>query len=176
MLAQTRGFSHAERQLLLGLLAPRFVDDDQACADGAAAVARLGQRDFEWPEFDRWQELFLASRASPPMWEGLTERPPPSAALALVRRYRERKFVLLLDWLRALAGRGQTRSVLARYERMGVPARVVRQDTAAPCPACDRLHGRLVQDGAPLPPFHPGCRCLVLPAVPGPRGERSATG
>lgn len=174
-LAQTRGFSLADRQNLLDLLDPRRGDDAQVGGPGAAVLAELGRRDFDWPEFDQWQAYFRASQASPPLWDGLVDR-PPSADTAVLRVYRERKLLLLLDWLRALAGRAETRTVLARYERLGVAARVVRQDVGAACPTCDRLHGSLVQDAAALPPFHPGCRCLVLPAVTGSRAGHGAGG
>jgi hypothetical protein len=165
MLARTRGFSRGERRVLLDLLDRRR--GDRGWDAGGSVLAELGHREFDWPEFDRWQRFFAAWGARPPMWDGLTAAPLPRAAPDVVLAYRERKLFLLLDWLRGLAARPETRAVVARYARLGVPARVVRQDGRAPCPACERRDRREVGDSSSeLPPFHPGCRCLVLPALP----------
>jgi hypothetical protein len=57
-------------------------------------------------------------------------------------------------------------TVHAHFARQGIRARVARQDMRLPCPACEPFNTREV--GAELeaiPPFHPGCRC-VLVAIP----------
>ena len=57
----------------------------------------------------------------------------------------------------------QRPKVLAHYARQGMRARVERQDQRPPCPACDPLNGREVGPGlAAMPPFHPGCRCVLV--------------
>jgi hypothetical protein len=57
-------------------------------------------------------------------------------------------------------------AALARYAKLGVRARITRQGEGRPCPVCDPFD-HLEVHGAPgeMPPFHPGCRCLILPIV-----------
>jgi hypothetical protein len=166
MLERTEGFTRDERRLMLGMLAARDGRNDQTWDVRASLLAELWQREFTWPEFDRWQAVFAATGTAPPLWDGLLRVPPRSAA-GPIRTYRERKLFLLLDWLRALVARNETRTLLARYARLNVGARVVRQDPATGCPVCERVDRTVLPaDEAALPPFHPGCRCLVLPALP----------
>jgi hypothetical protein len=117
--------------------------------------------DFAWPDFDRWQAAFATARIFPPRWEGLHRAPPAHTPEA--EAYRLRKHGLLAEWLDMLARRANAH---AHFARQGIRARVVRQDARLPCPACDPFNTREV--GAELeamPPFHPGCRC-VLVAIP----------
>lgn len=114
--------------------------------------------DFSWPEFDRWQAAFAAIGVFPPRWEGL--RCVPSVHTREAEAYQLRKLVLFDEWLDMLARRP---AVLAHYARLGLRARVARQDDRAPCPACDRVNGRGVGPGREaVPPFHPGCRCVLV--------------
>jgi len=148
-LSRINGFSREERQAVLDLL--RAIDRHEADADEqrVAIVARLGTREFRWPEYDIWQTVF-ASR------EG-----------GVVRRngdgHGPRKLQLFLDWLIGLEG---ARAALAGYAKRGIRASIARQDEHRPCPICEQFNRREVTESSEhLPPFHPGCRCLVL-AVP----------
>jgi len=114
-----------------------------------------------WPEFDRWQAAFAAADAFPPRWDGLHVAPPTDTPEATA--YRLRKLVLLSEWLEMLARRS---TVHLHYSRRGIKVRAVRQDGARACPGCDPFDGQELDGRADaLPPFHPGCRC-VLVAVP----------
>ena len=124
--------------------------------------------DFAWPEFDQWQAAFTAVDAFPPGWEGLRCAPPPHTPEA--DTYRLRKLVLFDEWQDMRARRP---ALLAHYARQGMRARVVRQDERAPCPACDPFTaGEVGPELDAMPPFHPGCRC-VLVAIPVARTTRS---
>lgn len=128
-------------------------------------------QDFSWPEFDRWQAAFAAAKIFPPRWEGLQCVPPAHTREA--EAYQLRKLVLFCEWLDLCAHRPAVR---AHYARQGIRARVVRQDERAPCPACDPFNARVVGPGLDaMPPFHPGCRCLLVAmrAVPANRRRRS---
>ena len=117
--------------------------------------------DFEWPDFDRWQVAFAAACIFPARWEGLHRA--PEAHTPEAKAYRLRKLGLLAEWLDMLTHRSAAH---AHFTRRGIRARVARQDTRLPCPACEPFNMREV--GATLdamPPFHPGCRC-VLVAIP----------
>src|SRR4029077_16669269 len=97
----------------------------------------------------------------PPRWGG-PPRTPPAPTLE-AKTFRLRKQGLLAEWLDMLARRS---NVHAHFARQGIRARVARQDMRLPCPAGDPFNTREV--GAELeatPPFHPGCRC-VLVAIP----------
>jgi hypothetical protein len=134
-------------------------------------AAATATRDFSWPEFDRWQVAFAAAEIFPPRWEGLQRVPPPHTPEA--ETYRLGKLVLFYEWLDMLAHRPAVR---AHYDNRGIRARVVRQDERAPCPACDPFNAREVGPGLDaMPPFHPGCRCVLvaMPAVPVGRRETS---
>lgn len=117
--------------------------------------------EFSWPEFDRWQAAFAAAERFPARWDGLHAAPPSGAPGSAA--YRHRKLVLFFEWLDLLAKRS---TALAHYANRGIRARVARQDTGSPCPACDPFHAREVGPRLDaVPPFHPGCRC-VLVAIP----------
>jgi hypothetical protein len=112
-------------------------------------------------EFDRWQATFAAVGAFPPRWEGLHTVPPARTPAAVA--YQLRKLILLEEWLDMLA-RGSAEH--RRYAERGIKVRAVRQDATRPCPGCDPLIVRALTFGIDaMPPFHPGCRC-VLVAVP----------
>jgi hypothetical protein len=133
----------------------------------AAMAPEPSTPDFLWPDFDRWQAAFAAARIFPPRWEGLHRAPPADTPEA--DAYRLRKLGLLAEWQDMLARRSTTR---AHFARQGIRARVARQDMRLPCPACDPFNTREV--GAQLeaiPPFHPGCRCVLL-AIPMARVSR----
>lgn len=125
--------------------------------------------DFAWPDFDRWQAAFTAAGLFPPRWHGL-EYPPP-AATREAEAYRRHKLELFQEWLDMLAQRSVA---LAHYARRGLRTRIVRQDERAPCPVCDPFTRRDVGpalDG--MPPFHPGCRCVLVAAHPVWPGRRT---
>jgi hypothetical protein len=124
------------------------------------AMARMVEV-FAWPDFDRWQAVFTAAGTFPARWDGLHFAPPPGTPDA--EGYHQRKLALFSEWLDMLAHRSV---VLAHYARQGIRARIARQDAEPACAACDAFHGREVgSDLDTVPPFHPGCRC-VLVAVP----------
>jgi hypothetical protein len=119
----------------------------------AAAV-----EDFAWPDFDRWQAFFTAAEAFPSRWDGLHAAPPPRTPEAEV--YLQRKLALFGEWLDMVAHRSVVR---AHYARQGIRAKIVRQDADPACPACDPFHAREVgPDLDTAPPFHPGCRCVIV--------------
>jgi hypothetical protein len=121
-------------------------------------VRRVEGEDFAWPDFDRWQAIFTAAGAFPARWDGLHLAPPPGSAEAAI--YQQRKLALFSEWLDMLAHRSV---VVAHYARQGIRARIVRQDAEPACPACDPFHGRDVgPDLDTVPPFHPGCRCVLV--------------
>jgi hypothetical protein len=165
-LAETRGFSREERQTIITLIKEQTMRShavDQACA---LVLAQMGTRDFEWPEFDRWHTLFTRRGHFPPMWEGVARRPCPADPWPARQAYQDRKLYLLIDWLHGLVvTRAEMRAALTRYAVLGLPAEITRQSAEITCPACDRLDSQDTQ-GHPsdVPPFHPGCRCLVLAA------------
>jgi hypothetical protein len=118
----------------------------------------MAVEDFAWPDFDRWQALFTAAGAFPARWDGLHLAPPPGTPEA--ESYYQRKLALFSEWLDMLAQRAV---VLAHYGRQGLQARIARQDAQPACPACDALHGHPVGPGLDtVPPFHPGCRCVLV--------------
>lgn len=168
-LGETTGFSREERQAVVDLLAERTTGGAVRGPLHSAILARLGRRDFEWPEFDRWYEFFASRGAFPPLWRGLKQTPSPLASSEIRHAYQEQKLYLLVDWLLGLAAsRAETRAALARYARRRLAAEVVRQGDGAPCPVCDPLnHCRVKYNQRDIPPFHPGCRCLVLASVAG---------
>jgi hypothetical protein len=126
-------------------------------------------RDFDWPDFDRWQSAFAAVGFFPPRWEGLEHKPRPHTPEA--EAYRLRKSVLFQEWLDMLTHRSRIR---AHYARQGIRARVERQDLRPPCLACDPFNGREVgPEPDAMPPFHPGCRCVLVAIHPGPFSRRS---
>ena len=123
-----------------------------------ATAAPVSTPDFSWPDFDYWQGVFAAAGIVPPGWEGLQRRPPRHAPD--VEEYCQRKLALFNEWLDLLSRRP---AVWAHYARRGIRARVVRQDERAPCPACDRFTaGETEPTLNAMPPFHPGCRCVLM--------------
>jgi hypothetical protein len=125
--------------------------------------------DFPWPDFDRWQAAFAAAGFFPPRWEGLEHAPP--AHTPEEEAYRLRKSVLFHEWLDLLAQRPVIR---AHYARQRIQARVERQDRRPSCPTCDRLNGCQVgSELEAMPPFHPGCRCVLVAMHPGYSGRRA---
>jgi hypothetical protein len=171
-LARTRGLSREERDAILGLVARSAARFD--VVDDSAVLRAMGGRDFEWPEFDHWQALFASRGRFPLLWTGLESAPYAEAPVPVRESYRRRKLALLVDWLRALATtRVEIRAALVRYTTRGLIAEVVCQSRDAACPACGPLHREIVHGtAADLPPFHPGCRCLVLAAPESHRAER----
>lgn len=163
-LARITGFSDDERELILDSVLGRGTRSTAVGDACGAILRRLGDRDFVWPEFDRWQALFAERCEFPALWDHLKVTPPAGASTETRHAYREHKLRLLLDWLHGLeVTRPQVHVALARYARRGVRAGIARQGDGAPCPVCDPLNHREVH-GTPgeIPPFHPGCRCLVL--------------
>jgi hypothetical protein len=146
-------------------MAPSALIERKAMAPAAPT------RDFSWPDFDRWQAFFAAGQSFPAGWEGLHVAPSPHAPEAEI--YQQRKLALYSEWLDMLAHRA---TVLAHYARQGIRPRVVRQDTGSACPACDPFNAREVGPEADtVPPFHPGCRCVLLAAHAAPARRRPRT-
>jgi hypothetical protein len=126
-------------------------------------------RDFVWPDFDHWQATFAAIDVFPARWEGLHRAPPADTREA--EAYQLRKLALLSEWLEMVAHRSTVR---AHYARQGLRARVVRQDARPPCPACDPFNTREVRlELEAMPPFHPGCRCVIVAMDTGPARRRA---
>lgn len=125
--------------------------------------------DFLWPDFDRWQAAFAATDVFPARWEGLHRVPPTDGPEA--ETYRLCKLALFSEWLEMLTHRSTVR---AHYARQGIRARVVRQDARPPCPACDPFDAREVGlELVAMPPFHPGCRCVLVAMDMGPTRRRA---
>lgn len=161
-LARVRGLSDHDREFVLDVLRRWRHSGGRASVAASAMLPSLASRGFAWPEFDRWQAFFTAANVFPARWDGLRAVPSPGTPAA--GAYHRRKLDLLFDWLDALARRS---TVLAHYARQGLVARIERQDTRAPCAACAPFVGRQVESGIePMPPFHPGCRCLLLAVRP----------
>ena len=131
----------------------------------------MATKDFAWPDFDRWQAVFSAAGAFPASWDGL--HLVPARGTTEVEVYRQRKLALFAEWHDML---GHRSVILAHYTRQGIRARIVRQDAELACPACDPFHTREVgSDLDTVPPFHPGCRCVLvaLHTAPARRRRRS---
>jgi hypothetical protein len=165
-LAQVRGFSREERETIITLIKEQTLRThavDQGCS---MILAQIGTRDFEWPEFDRWHTVFTRGGHFPPLWDGVERRPSAEAPGAIWQAYQTRKLYLLIDWLHGLVVvRAEMRSALARYADLGLTGEITRQSADINCPACDRLNKENAQHHPDdVPPFHPGCRCLILAA------------
>ena len=160
-LAQTSGFSPAERQTIIALMRTHAVD--QACA---VLFAQLGTREFHWPEFDRWQSLFARCGHFPPMWDEVARPLGPDGPWRAWQSYQHRKLYLLIDWLHGLVvTRAEMRAALTRYAGRGLVAEITRQSAEISCPMCDRLNNEnACHRPEDIPPFHPGCRCIILAA------------
>jgi hypothetical protein len=132
------------------------------------AATAAAMRDFVWPDFDHWQAAFAAVDVFPARWEGLHRAPPAHTPEA--EAYQVRKLALWSEWLEMVAYRSTVR---AHYARQGLRARVVRQDAHPACPACDPFNAREVGlELQAMPPFHPGCRCVIVAMPPGPARRR----
>ena len=130
-------------------------------------------QDFSWPDFDRWQAFFAAADVFPARWDGLHVVPAPHTPEA--EAYQLRKLALFSEWLDMLDRRATT---LAHYARQGIQARIVRQGAGPACPVCDPFDAREVGPSLDtMPPFHPGCRCVLqaVPTAPARRRPRSDT-
>jgi hypothetical protein len=165
-LAETRGFSREERQTIITLLKEQTMRShavDHACS---LVLAEMGTRDFEWPEFDRWHTLFTKRGHFPPLWDAVERRPCSGDPWPARRAYLDRKLYLLIDWLHGLVvTRAEMRAALTRYAVLGLPAEITRQSPEITCPACDRFDSEDARHHPrDVPPFHPGCRCLILAA------------
>ena len=143
----------------MGVASPRLIE---------RAAMETNTADFAWPDFDRWQAAFAAAHVFPARWEGLHRVPPAHTPEA--EAYRLRKLALLVEWLDMLAHRS---TVHAHFTRQGIRARVVRQDMRLPCPACEPFNTREVgTEPDTMPPFHPGCRCVLVAIPVEPAGRR----
>lgn len=168
-LTTTRGFSVDERQTLIALIrdqAQRAHAVDRTCS---VVLAQMGVPDFQWPEFDRWHTLFAECGVFPSLWEGLDYRPLRGDPWTATRQaYRTQKFCLLITWLHGLVvTRAEMRAALTRYTARGLSAEITRQNIDLACPVCDPLnHGYVPRESRNVPPFHPGCRCLIVAAHP----------
>jgi hypothetical protein len=126
--------------------------------DPATTATPATAAPLSWPEFDRWQAAFAAAEIFPPRWEGLQRPPPPHTPEA--EGYRLRKLVLFCEWLDMVARRPAVR---AHFARQKIRVRVMRQDERAPCLACESLNAREIElELDAMPPFHPGCRCVLV--------------
>ena len=167
-----QGFSHDERETVVEFLKvgrARVV----AGGEGTTVVTVLGDRGFTWPEFDRWQRFFDACGMFPARWDGLEVAPAPQTPPAAALVYRNRKLDLLLEWIDTLVHGAVS---FGHYRRQGVRARIVRQGDGGRCPACDSFNGHEVGlGGAPMPPIHPGCRCVLVAMTEAPDQERTGT-
>jgi hypothetical protein len=135
---------------------------------GTGATPRL----LSWPEFDRWQAVFAAAEIFPPGWESLRRVPAPETREA--EEYHLRRLVLFCEWTDMIAGRPAVR---AHYARQKIRVRVERQDKRAPCPVCQPLDSREIGlEIDTMPPFHPGCRCVLVALHRRPERPRSRLG
>jgi hypothetical protein len=169
-LRETSGFSPAERGRIIEIIEDRVSRPHPVDDAYVTVLADIGARDFEWPEFDRWQRLFADDRMFPLPWAGLEDRPCRQTAPAVMQAYRRRKIHLLVEWLHGLVvTRGEMRRALTRYTSLGLEACVVSQAIELSCPECLARHrARRCSDPDDIPPFHPGCRCLLLAGTPWP--------
>jgi len=163
-LEETEGFSRDERHTILLLATRPPVSTDTVAWARTMALCEARPSDFRWPEFDRWQAVFAEHGIFPPLWSGLERRPHRKAAPSARGLYQQRKLLLLIDWLYALGTtRAECVTALTRYSARGLQAMIARQTVDVSCPACAPLHHEQLACTAPtLPPFHPGCRCVVL--------------
>jgi len=171
VLSGIQGLSATEREAVVDRLklgraaAPR--------AGSATTSSMPVDRAFTWPEFDRWQAFFSARGMFPARWDGLQAAPEPQTPPAARAIYRLRKLDLLFEWLDTLA---HGAAAFGHYRRQGMRARMVRQGGGGRCPACESFNGHEVTPGgAPMPPIHPGCRCVLVAMTEAPPPERRGT-
>jgi hypothetical protein len=125
-----------------------------------------------WPEFDRWHAAFAAAEIFPPGWERLRRVPTPHTREA--EEYHLRRLELFYEWTDMIARRPAVR---AHYARQKIRVRVERQDERAPCPVCEPLNAREIGlELDAMPPFHPGCRCVLVALHRRPERPRSRLG
>lgn len=166
-----QGFSDHEREAMVELLKIGRGRVSPGGEGSARPVSSLAERGFTWPEFDRWQAFFTARGAFPVRWEGLHVVPAPQTSATARAAYQQRKLDLLFEWLDTLTRRATT---LGHYTRQGLRARIVPQGDGRPCPACESFSAHEVTPGSDaLPPFHPGCRCVLMAVPAAPRHERN---
>ena len=172
-LSGIQGLSVTEREAVAERL-----KNGRACAaaarDESAPISAVPvDRAFTWPEFDRWQRFFDACGMFPARWDGLEAAPAPRAPPAEAAIYRTRKLDLLFEWLDTLVHGAVS---FGHYRRQGVRARIVLQGDGGRCPACESFNGHEVRlGGAPMPPIHPGCRCVLVAMTEVPDQERPGT-
>lgn len=174
-LAETHGFSGQEQHAIITLIRDQTIRTHSVEHACSVVVARMGSRDFEWPEFERWHAVFTERGHFPPLWSEVERRPGLEAPEAIWQAYRHRKLYLLIDWLHGLVvTRAEMRAAVTRYAVLGLTAEITRQSREVTCPACDRPHDSL-HHWSDVPPFHPGCRCVILatPARAAGRHEQS---
>ena len=169
-LSSIEGFSDDERDTVVECLKTgraRVVAERQG---SATAVTVLAERAFTWPEFDRWQAVFAACGTFPARWDGLQVVPMPQTSPGARAAYGLRKLDLLFEWLDTLTRRA---TALGHYTRQGMRARIVRQGDGRRCPVCEPFNALEVTHGSDtMPPFHPGCRCVLMAVHAVPDYER----
>ena len=157
-LGSIQGFSSHELALMLSSLTRRPPFTSRPWDEFTSAMEPIADREFTWPEFDRWQAFFTARDSFPVRWEGL--RRAPSACTPEADAYQRRKLGLLVEWLEAIARRS---AIVAHYARQGLATRIAQQDLRDSCSVCAFYIARQVGAGPDgMPPFHPGCRCILL--------------
>ncbi len=166
------GFSDDEREAVVELLRIGRAGLTPPREGSVTPLTALAERAFTWPEFDRWQAFFAARDAFPARWDGLHAVPSPRTLPAALEAYQLRKLDLLFEWLDTLTRRD---TALGHYTRQGIRARIVRQGDGQRCPVCEPFTTREVTQGSDtMPPFHPGCRCVLMAVNPDPQ-ERIRT-
>jgi hypothetical protein len=134
-------------------------------------AAAMAVQDFAWPDFDWWQAFFAEVGRFPTTWDGLQVVPPPRTLEA--EAYLLRKTALFDEWTQML---GQRAHALEHYTRQGLQARIERQHTGQACAVCDSFDA---QEAGPelerVPPFHPGCRCVLKAVLTDPTHRRRRT-
>lgn len=172
-LSGIQGLSVTEREAVVERL--RLGRAPAAAAQDESATTSIGPagRAFTWPEFDRWHAFFSASGMFPARWDGLHAVPAPQTPPAASAIYRTRKLDLLFEWLDTLV---HGAAAFSHYRRQGVRARIVRQGGAGRCPVCESFNGHEVRHGGdPMPPIHPGCRCVLVAMTEAPHQQRTGT-
>jgi hypothetical protein len=172
-LAGIEGFSDDEREVILALLKADGVRVGSGHDGWGPPLADLAHRAFTWSEFDRWHAFFTARGTFPGRWDGLQALPASAAPAATREAYGRRKMGLLLEWLDMLTRRT---AELGHYTRQGRRVRIVRQGDGHRCPVCESFNARELSCGSDtMPPLHPGCRCVLMAAIPLPPHERIGT-
>jgi hypothetical protein len=168
-LAEIQGFTDDERATVMDRLRAGQV---RLPTPTDRSTSSLLDHAFTWPEFDRWQAFFAARDAFPARWDGLHVVPSSRSAAAAGEAYRRTKMDLLFEWLDTLTQRSMQ---VQHYARQGMRARIARQGDGQDCPICQPFEALEVIPGrGALPPFHPGCRCVLMALdAPAPRPRPS---